>query len=297
MFLEIIFNLVLEIFINLVVFILKMKKRGQVTIFMILGIFVLITVFSFVFLNNYTKTKQLEQDVTDGLELNLNSERVNNAVTWCINDIGGKAILNLGAYGGKQELVGNFFDEELFDANYLYYFGEKQTSSIEEMEDSLSIMMEEHLEDCVDKLTKKESINVEENIVNHDLIFESFQVDKGKINTSTEIIDEAVMFTVNWPLKLKFRDQEKEISNFPTKKIEVDLNRTANFVEDFVERLQVNPYFIDVVYLLKQNYTIDLTMLNNDTYVFLITDNNSIINHEPLKFLWAAKLNNTGVLI
>ena len=35
-----------------------MKKRGQVTIFMILGIFVLITVFSFVFLNNYTKTKQ-----------------------------------------------------------------------------------------------------------------------------------------------------------------------------------------------------------------------------------------------
>ena len=76
-----------------------MQKRGQVTIFMILGIVILIAVFSFVSLNKYTKTKQLEQEVTDGLELNLNSERVSNAVNWCINDISEKAILTLGAYG------------------------------------------------------------------------------------------------------------------------------------------------------------------------------------------------------
>lgn len=260
-----------------------------------MGILILVTVFSFIYLNNYMKEKQLEQEEEDLLELNLNSDKVKNRVEWCINDVGEKAILTLGFYGGKKELVGNFFDEEVFDANYLYYLGEEQTSSIGEMENSLSLMMEEHLDDCLGDVGTPELINVEEDVINHGLIFESFQVEKGEINTTTKIVDESVMFTVKWPLELKFKNQEKEMIDFPLTKIKADLKRGALFLEDFMGKIKEQPYFIDMIYLLEQNYTTDVSLFNNDTYIFLVTDNNSVINHEPLRFLFASKIDTEGV--
>jgi hypothetical protein len=272
-----------------------MQKKGQITIFMIMGLLILVTVFSFIYLNNYMKEKQLEQEVADKFELDLNSEKIKNRVEWCINDLGEKAILTLGFYGGKKELVGNFFDEEVFDANYLYYLGEEQTSSVEEMEDSLSIMLDERLEDCLGEVGKPKLIDVEEDVVSHDLIFESFQVEKGEVDTTTKIVDESVLFTVKWPLELKFKNQEKEMIDFPITKVKADLKRGALFLEDFMERIKEQPYYIDVIYLLENNYTTDVSLFNNDTYIFLVTDNNSIINHEPLRFLFASKVDIEGV--
>ena len=274
-----------------------MQKKGQITVFIIMGILILVTVFSFIYLNNYMAEKQLEQDIADKLELDLNADKVKSRVEWCINNVGEKSILTLGFYGGKKELTGNFFDEEVFDANYLYYLGEEQTSSIGEMENSLSLMMEEHLEDCLGDIGKPELIEVEEEVVDHGLIFESFQVEKGEIDTTTKIIDESVMFTVKWPLELKFKNQEKEIVDFPLTKIKVGLKRGALFMEDFIKKIKEQPYFVDVVYLLENNYTTDVALFNNDTYIFLVTDNNSVINHQPLRFLFASKVDTEGVFL
>ncbi len=71
----------------------------------------------------------------------------------------------------------------------------------------------------------------------------------------------------------------------------------ALFSEEFIKRIHLNPYILDANYIMEQNYTADIAMMNNDTYVFLITDNSSMIDYQPLKFLMAAKINTSQLYL
>ena len=274
-----------------------MKKRGQVTVFIILGIFILLSAISFFFLKDYIIAEQIKQDEADTLELTLNADKVKGEVNWCIDRTAKDAIINLGYYGGKEDFVGPFFDEEVFDANYLYYLGETETSSIDEMEVILSGMMEEQLPKCFEKFESLKKINVNDEIVNTGLIAESFQLEKGKVNSSVVIEEGVVNFNLNWPIQIHFKDKVKEIEQFPNNRLNIELERMGLFLEEFMERMETNPQFVDLFYLLEQNYSIHTSVFNNDTYVFLFEDENSIVDYEPLTFLFSVKVNSSGVLV
>jgi hypothetical protein len=273
------------------------KKRGQVTVFIILGIFILLSAISFFFLKDYIIAEQIKQDEADTLELTLNADKVKGEVNWCIDRTAKDAIINLGYYGGKEDFVGPFFDEEVFDANYLYYLGETETSSIDEMEVILSGMMEEQLPKCFEKFESLKKINVNDEIVNTGLIAESFQLEKGKVNSSVVIEEGVVNFNLNWPIQIHFKDKVKEIEQFPNNRLNIELERMGLFLEEFMERMETNPQFVDLFYLLEQNYSIHTSVFNNDTYVFLFEDENSIVDYEPLTFLFSVKVNSSGVLV
>lgn len=274
-----------------------MKKRGQVTVFIILGVVILFSAISFFFLKDYMIAEQIKQDEADTLELSLNADKVKSEVNWCIDRTAKDAVITLGYYGGKEDLVGPFFDEELFDANYLYYLGEKQTSSIDDMEVALGGMMDNHLLECFEKFEGLKKININDEIINTELIAESFQVEKGKVNSSVVIGDGVVNFNVNWPLEIRFKDKVKEIEQFPNTRLNIELDRMGLFLEEFMKRMEMNPQFVDVFYLLEQNYSIHTSVFNNDTYVFLFEDENSIVDYEPLTFLFSVKVNSSEVLI
>jgi hypothetical protein len=274
-----------------------MRKRGQVTIFIIIGIIILFSVLAFFFLRDYVITQQIKQDEADTLELSLNAEKVKNGVNWCIDRTAKDAIITLGFYGGKKHLAESFFEEETFDANYLYYLGEKKTSSNEEMEIMLGEMIEEHLPKCFSHFEGLRKINVNEEILNTELISDSFKIEKGEVSSVVKINEGFVNFNVKWPLKLTFKEKVKEMDNFPHQLLNLDLNRMGKFVDEFMERMQQNPQFVDMFYLSEQNYSIHSSFFNNDTYVFLCEDENSIVDYAPLTFLFSVKVNSTGVLI
>jgi hypothetical protein len=273
------------------------KKRGQVTIFMILGIIILLSVASLFLLRNYIVAEQIKQDEADTLELSLNADKIKGEVNWCIDRTAKDAVITLGYYGGKDDLVGPFFDEEIFDANYLYYLGEEKTSSIEDMELILGEMMTEQLPKCFEKFESLKKININEEIINTELIAESFQVEKGKVNSSVIINEGSVNFNVNWPLEIRFKNKVKVIEQFPNARLNIALDRMGLFLEEFMERMRMNPQFVDMFYLLEQNYSIQTSVFNNDTYVFLFEDENSIVDYDPLTFLFSVKVNSSGVLI
>ena len=274
-----------------------MQKRGQVTIFIIMSIFIIIIVSLLFLLKENIHAAQLKQDEADNLELSLNVEKVKSTIEYCIDKTAERSIFTLGYHGGKKSLVQPFFEEEIFNANYLYYLGEKNASSIKEMELILEEMMNEHLPRCVNKFNKIKQENVNEEIINQDLLFNSFQLEVGEVNTSVSINKKVVNFNVDWPLKISFKNKVKEINKFPNHRFSVDLYRMGLFLEEFMERMKNNSQIIDVFYLLEQNYSINSLLFNNDTYVFLVADNNSMLDYGPLTFLFSTKINSTGVLI
>lgn len=275
-----------------------MHKRGQITIFIILGILVLATILIATSISNSVKKEQLQKDADAALELESKANSVKALVENCIEKTGEKAIIILGYRGGKEDLVGPYLDEQLFDANYLYNLGETSAPTVEEMEHSLETLVEENLKKCTGQIEHSRSLEispegVSPELINYNLLFDSMVAEIGEVNATVKIEDDNTLLTVNWPLLITVGEQEKEITNFPTQKYDADLEKLSLFSQEFVSKLNYDPYVIDAFYLLEQNYTIDVGLVNNDTYVFLVTDNSSMIDYTPLKFLFAAKVGET----
>ena len=153
----------------------------------------------------------------------------------------------------------------------------------------LANMMNNQLLECLPQDFKQQNI-INEEILAKNLIFPGLIIDTEEITTSVDIADQHVSFIVSWPLTLKLEDMQKRMENFAPVKLSVRLKKTGLFVEDFVKQLELNPYMIDAFYLLDQNLTIDMALYHEDAYVFLITDENSMIDNEPFRFLFAAKI-------
>ena len=250
------------------------------------------------FNNTFAQKSRINKDGDDFVEINSKSEAVKMDVEKCIENVAEESIFTLGRYGGQTELVGNYFDNEIFDANYLYYLGEKKVATISEMESSLELLMEEHLGNCVGSFNKEiNTINLGPEKVNKNLLFDIFVEEKGEVQADVQISEGFVTYNVKWPLLVNLNSQEKEIVNYPEKEFLVNLNHMALFSEEFIKRIHLNPYILDANYIMEQNYTADIAMMNNDTYVFLITDNSSMIDYQPLKFLMAAKINTSQLYL
>ncbi len=270
-----------------------MHKRGQITVFIILGILVLATILIATSVSNSVQKEKFQKDADETAELESKANSVKTLVEDCIEKTGEKAILILGYRGGKEELVGPYLDEQLFDANYLYNMGETSAPTVEEMESSLETIVEKNLKKCTGKMGYSRSLDVSPEIINYNLLFDSMVAETGEINATVKIEDDNTLLTVNWPLIVTVGEQKKEITHFPMQKYDANLEKLSLFSQEFVSKLNYDPYVIDAFYLLEQNYTIDVGLVNNDTYVFLVTDNSSMIDYTPLKFLFAAKVGET----
>lgn len=266
-----------------------MTKRGQVTIFIILGILIIITIVAVISLNKHTTKRVLEIQQEKELDLEHRYQTVTLLVESCIKQVAERAIITIGYRGGKSQLAEPFFDGQVFSANYLYYLGDGQASSIEEMESSLANIMNNQLLKCLPQDFKQQNI-INGEMLTENLVFTGLTIDAEEITTTVDIADRRVSFTVNWPLTLKLEDMQKRMENFAPVTLPVRLKKTGTFVNDFVQQLELNPYMIDAFYLLDQNLTIDMALYQEDTYVFLITEENSRINNEPFRFLFAAKI-------
>lgn len=288
-----------------------MEKKGQITVFIILGVLLLTATTIFLVLSRNIAKESFWAEPEKIGELNSKAESLKSYVDSCINDVGERAIITLGYNGGREKLVEPYFNGDFFDSNYLYYLGSGEVPSVEAIEDGLEQTMNEHLPECLPSglINKEVGLNKEivnygpldgelnKELVNYGSLFEGLELDIGKVNSTAIISNEAVMFTVKWPLTLKVEGGEKTVEDFSPAEFNVRIKKIISFVEGFVKRLEYNPYFIDTAYLLNQNLSYDLTVAEDDTYLVLVTDEESVIDYRPFQFLFAGKVETEGVLI
>lgn len=260
-----------------------MKQKGQITIFILLGLLVLLFIIFFISLNAYVGIDERRSKQKIILELDQTAQSMNALVESCIKTIGEETLITIGYNGGHAGLIEPYFDGVIFTSNYIYYLGEKDAPSLDETREALEELMNEHVPKCVI------GYNTE------NFFYQGATVNAANINTSVVISDNLVLFTVHWPLTLQIEESEKRLEDFAPISFSVRLKQIILFVEKFAHQLEINPYFIDTFYLLQQNLSFDIALFNNDTYVILISDNQSIINYEPYSFLFAAKINTTGL--
>lgn len=188
------------------------KKRAQVTIFIIIGIILLL---SAVFVG-YLVYRQTAKPVEEAIIVPEDVKPVHEFITSCLYQTSKRGVGLMGQQGGfiyVPAIITNTYEasihldpNDVFVIPFWYFEGEDRTPSLDFMQKELQRYVYEHLNDCLADL---ESFRGQYEIVEKDDYF-----------PSVNIAEEEVIVSMKWPLQL------------------TTLERTT-LIEDYVVRLPV----------------------------------------------------------
>lgn len=251
-----------------------MKKDGQVSIFVILGIIIL----TIGFLSFYIRQpKSQETEVISEAPLLLNP--VKNYIELCLEEIGKDAVVWIGDRGGYYmlpELSTRYF---VPNTAIYYYKSTNIMPSQEVVESEIARYINENLNDCIrDFLVFKE---------------QGFTIEQGQIKSATTLRESDVLLRLSFPLVIRIQDDSYEIKEFIAQVKNVRLKIIYDVIREIIEKQIETPDTIClscIADLAKNNdLVVEMNSIENSTIIFTITDLNSEINNLPYKYIFANK--------
>ncbi len=252
------------------------NKRGQITIFIIIGIIIVASFIFFSFQTDLTMDSGFREDVS---KIPADIIPIKNYVDNCIKSVGEDALVFIGKQGGYFELPKYSTKDYYTKTAYYFYVNKYKVPSKSKIEQEISKYMNDGLFFCVRNFVDfKES---------------GFDIKQGRINTKTTIKENGVLFEVDFPLNIKKEESEIKIDKFINSIDNIRLNTIYNAAESITDNQMRDFSSICLSCLIdlgiENDLYIDMNRLGNDTVLFTITDFNSVINNEPYKFNFAHK--------
>jgi len=238
-----------------------MQKRGQLTIFIIIAIFIVGSVLIF-FL--YQKNFQFGA-------LSPDAERVYNFVQDCIEREGIETIYQVGQNGGY------FFPPNLSTESGvpIYYSdGKNYVPSKEQIENEISFFMNQKLFFCT------------RNFVD----FPGVEINQSEINTKTTIQDEKILLNVNYPITI-IKDSDKTLLKDFEFEAPIRLGIIYNSISEFMKSDQTNRICLSCMLEISEKSDLHVDMMDYDeqTVIFIFRDENSKIKDETFVWIFANK--------
>lgn len=180
------------------------EKRGQVTLFIIIGIVLLLAIVLIIVL----RSESIREAISPERIFPTETTRITNFIDSCIEDTADQALNLLGAQGGYVYLPPEISNNPLAHLDhglkvpYWQYVQRSYIPDIGLMEGQLSRYLNQNLKNCLQNL---EPFQAEYDIV-----------EKGPILTETEIADETVIFNVEYPIDIINKEGSKitELQDF-----------------------------------------------------------------------------------
>lgn len=240
-----------------------MKKNGQLTIFIIIGILIVLIIMGIV-------------AIRTGI-LNFNKEKINpeftpvyDFVKDCIKITGEEAIYHIGLTGGyvvvpETEKSLDFDNESDAEIAYYFYNKENHMPSKEQIEKELSFYIDNFIYFCINDFRD----------------FPDFDVKQGEAKTTAKIENNKIIFSVNYPLSIKKENKTSEIKYFNDIEIPVRLSETYLVSEEIIKKQMENKEEICFSCLedIGDRYNMSIQMMEsvNDSIVFVVRDEQSKI--------------------
>ena len=240
-----------------------MKKRGQVTIFIIVAIAIVAIIMIFFIFNKY-KPETVDVEI----------EPIQLFVVSCIKTTGAEAISLVGEKGGYILSPENSIDNRIA----IYYDeGRNLMPSKEKIESEI----ESYVNDLLFFCTK--------NFID----FPDFEIEQGEISSEVLVGDNEVVLNVRYPLSISKGESTHSLKDFKDIKIPVRLGIIYDSVLNITQQ-QINDNgqicltCIDDLANEKDLY-VEMNDYDSMTIIFSIRDENSKINNEDFVFNFANK--------
>ncbi len=166
------------------------SKRGQVTIFIILGILLLLALTLVIFMKKEIVSLKPEELFP------TQKGKVENYLTTCMDKLGGEALLKIGTQGGyievPKELTDSSVSLKLSPMNVIPYWAYGQNTNIPQLEEikvRIDTYMEQNLRSCLFGMKAFQET--------YDL------VEKSALTSDTQIVESKVIFKVHWNIEVR----------------------------------------------------------------------------------------------
>jgi uncharacterized protein YjbK len=233
---------------------------------MIVGILLLITISTFLFITKENKTEQIDEYA----EKTMSSFQINGWIQSytenCLDKTARKALIYIGNNGGYY-VVPELYDP---DFNLPYYFYENKSKIIlkEEIENQLAEYVDNEIKFCLENFIYFED--------------KGYSIKDSKPSTIVKIKKNQVNFKLKLPLKISQDVTITELSNFEVN-IHSRLDTIYSFTEQFLD-LQVNDSqqvclscLIDLA--IENDLKVEIYPLD-ESYLFQINDEKAVIEKE-----------------
>ncbi|MBD3252131.1 hypothetical protein GF386_00175 [Candidatus Pacearchaeota archaeon] len=238
------------------------EKRGQITVFVIIGILVVAVVGGFVFLElNDLNIERINPEV----------EPVHSFVESCVEEKAKEAVLYTSNRGGYYKIP-----EPSVQDNFPYYFYNKENymPSKEKIGSEISRYFNDKLKECM---------NFES--------FSGFEINPGEVKSEVSIYDETVAFDVEYPISVTKDKKSYFFKGFQTD-VPLRLGVVYNAVEVFIgEQMTHEGICITCLYGIAEdnNFKVNVLYPDYETAIFVFIDENPKSVSEEFSFNFANK--------
>lgn len=260
------------------------KKRGQIAVYVIVGI-ILVLVLSLIFYMVYSK-KTGKEDLTKDLSLEANVESVKFLIDACNDQVALEGAYYLASHGGHYPLPNSYEGFSGYDVVYVYQHSLSQPNivlSLDKIENNYENYIKDNLPLCV----------------NHFEFFKNKGMDitEGDINVDVNINNNLVVVETAYDVTIDYKGVTNKILDLFTAEIPVRLGLMYDYSKKITEWIVEEPNFIstdDINYLLENteggmSITIDM---GSDLTVYVLKDIDSSISptNEQFEYVFGAKL-------
>jgi len=244
------------------------SKRGQITVFMIIGVLILISVVLFFLLKSDIVKEEIPQEVI------LSGQNVRNYIQSCLETTAKEAILENG-FSGAYFILPDFSTTDLFD-NVPYYLvlGKNLAPSDEMIAEEIGKYVDSFLDLCLDGFKT----------------FEGYDIKEGQPSSEVKLSAKRIIVKTNLPITITIGDSTKDISKFevqiPADQFYNNILTARKIVEGTGEEICLTCFSN----LAKENdLFVNILPTFNNTYIFDIKDNNYLIKDENYHLRFAVQ--------
>ena len=243
-----------------------MKKRGQVTLFIIIGIIFLLVIGVVVY---YKDSISEIAGLTGSLSYPSEMSEIVEHVQDCVDDSADEAVSNIGLSGGYYTLP----DESVDGIPYYYYEGESLMISLEEMESELDDYIGFLLSSCIDLE-----------------VFTGFdELNGGELAVASTVNENSVDVVVEYPIDVAVDDSVYDLDEDYLVVLDANLGWLHSVAENIVEYDIENPEEVSLDFLLDQGLeNIIYVPYDDETTVYILEDTTSFNGEKNLTLLFAS---------
>ena len=252
------------------------NRKGQVSIYMLLGLIILIGLgFVFYLRNDVSKGTEIQQVSRLPFEIGP----IRNYVESCIEDVGKDGVEFIGRRGGYFILPKYLTNEYLTKTAYYFYQSRNIMPTKAKVEQELSNYVNEELFFCINNFAPFRN--------------QGLEIESKGINISTIIDPNSVAFNVDYPLIAKKGASQIKLDSFTKSIANVRLGMiykvSAEIINEQMKDFDSICLSCIINFAIERDLYVNLQRLDNTTILFTITDNNTKIDGFPYKFIFANK--------
>ncbi|MFH1823487.1 MAG: hypothetical protein ABH817_02115 [archaeon] len=238
-----------------------MQKRGQVTIFIIIAIaIVIIGLTLFIFREQIFGFGQESKDIKE----------IRVYIEDCLEVTLEEALVFIGMQGGFAEPT-SYIETEIGPIVYWKHYGRDLTPSLEDIGKNISQYINYVLPLCTNGFTFFRQ--------------QGYEFTEEEVITQTSINSKGISVKVTYPISIV-----KEDSSFKIKDFSVSVNvRLVDIYNSAKRVLALHGETLDFTGIIEEEFDFSILQYSNADYIYVITDNSSIILNSPYTFMFAAR--------